>query len=121
MCDILNIERLSEQVHRSLGDLAGEHLDMLITVGPRAKFIADEALSRGVEKNARQLAPGDVLKEEDSTSAGKALDREIKPDDLILVTGSRHLELEKAVYEIMAQPERAGELLVQHGGDWKKN
>lgn len=119
--DILGIDRLSEQVHRSIGDLAGEHLNLLIAVGPRAKFMADEAETGGEEGEAGRLSPDQVFRLDDAESAGRTLDPLIKPGDLIFVSGSRHMRLEKAVYEIMAQPERARELLVRQGGNGEKD
>ena len=117
--DIVGIERLNEQVHRSIGDLAAQHAGLLIAIGPRAAFIADEAATRGAEKNARRLEPQQIIRFDDAESAGRALDPLVQPRDVIFVAGSRHMRLEKAIFEIMAQPERAGELLVRQEKDWK--
>lgn len=117
--DMLEIGEYSEQAHRAVGDRAAEFVDMLFTVGPRAKFIADEALTRGIEKNARRLLPEQVFKFDDSVSAGKALDPLIQEGDLILVKGSQAMRMEKVVFEIMAEPQRAAELLVRQDNYWK--
>lgn len=118
--DMLEIGRFSEQAHRAVGDKAAEFVDLLFCVGPRAKFIADEAMTRGAERNARRLEHNQVFKFDDSESAGKALDPMIRSGDLIWVKGSQSMRMEKAVEEIMAHPERAGELLVRQEGYWKK-
>lgn len=117
--DMLEIGKYTEQVHRATGDQAAEFIDLLFTVGPRAKFIADEAMSRGVEKDARQLEQAQIFKFDDSLSAGRALDPLIQPGDLILIKGSQAIRMEKVVEEIMAHPERADELLVRQDEYWK--
>lgn len=118
--DMLEIGKYSEQAHRAVGDRVAEFSDMLITVGPRAKFIADEAVTRGIEKNARRMERHQVMKFDDAVSAGRALDSLIEKEDLILIKGSQALRMEKAVMEIMRYPERAGELLVRQDDFWKK-
>ncbi len=103
--DMLEIGKFSEQVHRAIGDQIAEFADILITVGPRAKFIADQA--------ARKLTAGQILKFNDPISAGKALDPIIQPGDLILVKGSQSMRLEKTVEEIMKDPQKAEKFLVR--------
>ena len=44
----------------------------------------------------------------------------IKIGNIILVKGSQGARLEKIVQAIMAEPLRAGELLVRQGREWKK-
>ncbi len=117
--DMLEIGRFSEQAHRTMGDKAAEFVDLLFCVGPRAKFIADEALSRGIEQNARRLENNQIFKFDDSKSAGRALDTMIREGDLILVKGSQSMRMEKVVEEIMAEPERAKELLVRQEAYWQ--
>lgn len=117
--DMLEIGRYAEQAHRAIGDQAAEFVDLLLCVGPRAKFIAEEALTRGVEPHARRLMPGQVLKFDDSISAGKALDPLIREGDLILVKGSQAMRMERVVREVMAHPEKAEELLVRQDEYWK--
>lgn len=117
--DMLEIGKYTEQVHRAIGDQAAEFVDLLITVGPRAKFIADEAMTRGAEKSARTLLSEQILKFEDVDEAGKKLDSLLKPGDLILVKGSQSMRMEKAVLEIMASPTEADKLLVRQEEYWK--
>ena len=40
--DMLEIGRYTEEVHRRIGDITADFVDLLFCVGPRAKFIADE-------------------------------------------------------------------------------
>lgn len=111
--DMLEIGKYTEQAHRAVGDQASEFVDLLFTVGPRAKFIADEA--------RLDLAPEKIKVFEDSLSAGQALDPLIQEGDLILIKGSQAIRMEKVVEEIMAEPEHAKELLARQDGYWKKN
>lgn len=108
--DMLEIGRYAEEVHRAIGVQAAGFIDLLITVGPRAKFIAEETITRGIK----------TMKFDDPESAGKALDPLIQPGDLVLVKGSQSMRMEKAVREIMAQPEKAEELLVRQDEYWLK-
>lgn len=117
--DMLEIGRYTEQAHRAIGDQAAKFVDLLFTAGPRGKFIADEALTRGVEPNASKLERQQVFSFDDSVSAGKALDPLIHEGDLILVKGSQGMRMEKVVEEIMASPEKAGEFLVRQDEFWK--
>lgn len=109
--DMLEIGKYTEQVHRAVGDQASSFVDLLFTVGPRAKFIADEARSHGCVQ---------VFSFDDATPAGKALEPVIREGDLILVKGSQGMRMEKTVEEIMAEPMRAGELLVRQERFWKR-
>ncbi len=116
--DMLEIGRFTEQAHRAIGDLAAEFVDFLITVGPRAKFIADEALHRGVEPRPRTLDRAQVMSFDDSVSAGKALDPLLRLGDLVLIKGSQAMRMEKVTEEIMANPEQAATLLVRQEDYW---
>lgn len=110
--DMLEIGKYTEQAHRAIGDQAAGFTDLLFCVGPRAKFIVDEARQRGM--------PGErIFIFDDSLSAGRGLESMIEEGDLILVKGSQGMRMERAVEQIMANPERAGELLVRQEGYWK--
>lgn len=107
--DMLEIGQFTEQAHRTMGLKAGKFCDIVFTVGDRAKFIADEA------KLLCKIASFD-----NPIEAGKALDPLIEKGDLILVKGSQSMRMEKVIEEIMAEPEKAGELLVRQDDFWKE-
>lgn len=110
--DMREIGTYTEQAHRTLGDIAAGFVDILFCVGPAAKFIADEARTRG-------MAPDHIFVFDDSREAGKKLDPMIREGDVILVKGSQAVRMEKAVEEIMVDPEKAEELLARQEEYWK--
>lgn len=117
--DMLEIGTYTEAAHRSIGDRVAQVADMLIAVGPRASFIADEAMTRGAERDGKVLSYEQVIKFDDPVDAGKALDPLIEEGDLILVKGSQAMRMEKAVYEIMGRPQFADKLLVRQEECWR--
>lgn len=106
--DMLEIGQFTEQTHRTMGLKAGKFCGIVFTVGDRAKFIAEE--SKILCKTFSFDSPID---------AGKALDPMIQEGDLILIKGSQGMRMEKTVEEIMAEPEKAKEILVRQDDFWK--
>ena len=51
--------------------------------------------------------------------AGEKLKEIIKPNDLVLIKGSQGIRMEKAVYEIMAEPDKAEFLLCRQSKEWQ--
>lgn len=103
---------VSEREHRRIGHIVGRYADLLITVGESARLIAEEAGLHGI--------PTDCISTFDTPDeAAFYLRNLILEGDVILVKGSQNnVRLEKLVKEIMAQPERAEELLVRQGSEW---
>ncbi len=93
--DMLEIGKYAIEAHEYIGRLAGKFLDILITVGPRARFIAESAKEVGMRK--QNIQSFDVVND-----ALKPVHDLIKKGDLILIKGSHAMELEKAVEEIKA-------------------
>ncbi len=111
--DMLELGRHSVEEHRKLGVHAAHSATLLLTVGFRARDIAEAALDAGMKDGA-------ILQYEDSEKAGDELEALIKPGDTILVKGSQGVRMEKIVEMLMASPERAPELLVRQDAEWKK-
>jgi UDP-N-acetylmuramoyl-tripeptide--D-alanyl-D-alanine ligase len=109
--DMLELGKLSSEEHYKAGKFAGEFCDFILTVGMRSRKIGEGALDVGLnEKN--------IFQYDDSESAGKEFQNKIKSGDLILVKGSQSMRMEKFVLEIMAEPEKAEELLVRQEEEW---
>jgi len=110
--DMLELGKYSMDAHKEIGKFAGEVCDMLIAVGPRAKYIAEGALIGGLsEKNVFQFT--DVVK------AGNHLEHLLKEGDVVLVKGSQGMRMERIVLEVMAHPENRAELLVRQEEEWE--
>lgn len=56
----------------------------------------------------------------DPMSAGLKVQEIIKEGDVVLIKGSQGMRMEKVVEEIIAQPQKASELICRQSDDWKK-
>lgn len=103
---------ISDREHRHIGQIVSRYADILVTVGSSARLIAEEAGLRGIP--TEHIATFEVPEE-----AADYLRDRILEGDIILVKGSQNnVRLEKLVKKIMAEPERAAELLVRQGPAW---
>jgi UDP-N-acetylmuramoyl-tripeptide--D-alanyl-D-alanine ligase len=91
--DMLEIGKYAIEAHEEVGRLGGKFLDILITIGPRAKFIADAANKSGMAR--KNIYSFDTADEAKSTVQDL-----IKKGDLVLIKASRAMELDKIVEEI---------------------
>lgn len=111
--DMMELGRHSVEEHRKVGAHVAKTADFLITVGFRARDIAQGALDAG-------MAESNILQHEDSGKAGKELELMLKAGDCALIKGSQSTRMERAVEEVMQEPERAPQLLVRQDAEWKK-
>lgn len=111
--DMLELGEFSEQAHRDIGSIVAKTASLLITIGDKSRFIAEEAKRSGMDKNL-------ILVYNDSLEAGKALQRVLKENDVVLIKGSQGVRAERVVEEVMAEPQYAKELLVRQDESWKK-
>ncbi len=88
--DMLELGSYEEIGHRRVGARAAEVVDRLITVGERARWIADEAIAAG-------LAPEHVYQAQDVDEAIALARAWLQPGDIVLVKASRALALEQVV------------------------
>ena len=95
-----------------MGRLAAARINLLVTVGVRAKFFSEGAAKAGFKKR-------DIKSFSNSDEAGEGLLKIIKPGDLILVKGSQGIRMEKIVEKIMAEPEKKSELLCRQEPEWQ--
>lgn len=110
--DMLELGAETENAHREIGLRTAEYgLDFLITVGEASKHTAQAAKEAGLGDNQ-------VAMFADSVSAARFLQDKIKKGDAILIKGSQGARMEKIVKEIMAEPEKAEELLVRQTKEW---
>ncbi len=111
--DMLELGKFSTEEHKKLGRQAAECADLLVTVGFRAKTVATAAREAGL-KHVREYEQGDAEK------AGRDLIAELGPKSVVLIKGSQGMRLERAVKQLMAEPERAAEFLVRQEEEWRK-
>ena len=88
--DMLELGSFEEQGHRLVGRRARDVVSRLVTVGPRARLIADEARSAGMQREA-------IVELNDSDEAAAWLRREMGAGDVVLLKGSRGVHLERIV------------------------
>lgn len=110
--DMLELGKYTIDEHRKVGRLARDAADILFTVGPRSKFTAEEARVAGMSaENIFEFSASDEAK-------GK-IQEILQEGDLILIKGSQGTRMEKITEEIMAHPEKKGELLVRQEREWQ--
>ena len=112
--DMLELGVETEQLHAETGKkaaLAG--VDYLVTVGEISRDIVRGAVASGLPEDR-------CFNFKSSQEAGLFLQNRIKPGDLLLVKGSQNTRMEHVVKELMANPEKASELLVRQEKPWIK-
>lgn len=114
--DMLELGEYEEEEHLRIGRIAGRFVDELIVVGKRAVWIATAAKKEG-------LPEGRIHSFTNSLEAGKWMETQIKPGDIILAKGSQGsganlIRMERAVKQLMAHPEDAAKLLVRQESSW---
>ncbi|MFW0862257.1 MAG: UDP-N-acetylmuramoyl-tripeptide--D-alanyl-D-alanine ligase [Candidatus Komeilibacteria bacterium] len=110
--DMLELGKKTETEHRSVGEYIAKHnVDRLITVGEIARDIARGAKEAGMlEEHVYSFTKHD--------EAGHFIQNRIKEGDIILIKGSQGARMERITKEIMAEPNRAAELLVRQEDSW---
>lgn len=91
--DMLELGPYTIQAHKDAGVLAARCVDVLITVGDRARIMAEEALNKGMSANAVHVC-------ETAQDGLEALQKVFRKGDVILVKGSRAVGLELVVQEM---------------------
>ena len=99
--DMMELGKYSADEHRKAGEYALKVCDILITVGPRAK----------------QMSEGSIHFDS-SVDAGEYLKTIVNKGDIVLIKGSQFVRLERATKALLAQPEKAQELLVRQDPNW---
>jgi UDP-N-acetylmuramoyl-tripeptide--D-alanyl-D-alanine ligase len=97
--DMLELGAYEEEGHRVVGGRAARVTQKLVTVGPRARWIADAAILSGMPQ-------ADVYQTETNQDALAVLQGLIRPKDIILVKGSRGQAME-AIVDGLSRPRRS--------------
>ncbi len=112
--DMMELGQFSIREHERIGRLVAHTADILVTIGVRARGFSKGAIEEGMSES-------NILEFDDALRAGKELQTFIKAGDVLLVKGSQSIRAERFVEELMAEPERASELLVRQGEMWKNS
>ncbi len=91
--DMLEIGKYTIEAHEELGRLAAKVADTLVTVGPRAKFIAEGAKVAGMPKKK-------VVSFDSADEAKVPVQDLLRKGDIVLLKASRAIGLDKIVEEI---------------------
>jgi len=93
--EMLELGAYEEEGHRLVGGRAAQVADKLITVGERARWMAEEALSAGMK-------PADIYATTGKEDAIAVLTGLLRGGDIVLIKGSRALSMETIVDALAA-------------------
>ena len=110
--DMLELGKYTIDAHKTIGLAAGKVSDLLLVVGPRARYIIEGALDGG-------LSEKDIIEFNDSRKAGKYVEKKLKEGDIVFIKGSQIMRMERAVEEIMLHPENKDQVLARQGEEWR--
>ncbi len=111
--DMLELGSYTEEAHKKIGELLKEAgIDFLVTVGERAKIIAERAEECGYENNQ-------IVKFSKSEDAGLFLQEKLIIGDTVLIKGSQGVRMDKIVVELMAEPLQAEKLVCRQDKTWQ--
>ncbi len=111
--DMLELGNFSKEEHHKIGKNVASFCDYLFVVGEWAEEVKKSALHYGMKSDC-------VFSYKKSHQAIDDIEKIIQKDDVILVKGSQGVRMEKIVFSIMRDFERADELLVRQDNFWKK-
>ncbi len=109
--DMLELGRHTDEAHRKLGELAKKNADVLIVVGPRAKFIKEGA-------ETARMAKKNIFEFNNSKEAAEFMPGFVLPGDLVLIKGSQGVRMERVTAALLRDKENAYRLLVRQEPEW---
>lgn len=109
--DMLELGDYTHDEHYKIGKLAAKSAHRIITVGIRAKVIAEGALDE-------KMSDDNILQCDTSIDAGKELVKIIQKGDVIYVKGSQGIRLERAIKMILASTHNSASVLVRQEDEW---
>lgn len=102
--DMLELGRYSVEQHQRIGELASKSADVVVSVGVRARAIAEQARTAGAKE---------VFEYPDSKTAGEALGAVLKEGDVVLIKGSQSIRMERVVEMLLADKADTAKLVRQ--------
>lgn len=111
LADMLELGSFSVEAHERIGAAAAASADVLVTVGIRAKGIAQKAREAGMDDTR-------IFECEKTAEAAAKATSIIEEGDVVLVKGSQAMRMERVVKSLVAEPRLAKELLVRQEKEW---
>jgi alanine racemase len=111
--DLLDLGVREAEAYRRVGQRAAEVADFLVAQGDSARRIADQAQAAGLPAGRSRV----TYTNEDAL---RSLRDRLEPGDTVLIKGALESRLEGVVAGLLAEPERAAELLVRQTAGWRK-
>jgi alanine racemase len=103
----------SQDLHRKAGQEISLRADRLVTLGSGADEAALAALASG-------FSPGDAVMAESVDDAARVVRTSLGSNDLTLVIGGSDARMERVVERLLADPDRAPDLLIRQDAGWKQ-
>ena len=117
--DMLRLEAFEQEAHQRVGRQVAQVADQVITYGPRAELIAQEARQRGMAPNAIDTTySAEDAAQVVSKHLEKLTSQGIQP--LVLIKGSEEVRLERVTERLLAHPEEAPQMLDRQTLAWKQ-
>ncbi|MBI2096890.1 MAG: UDP-N-acetylmuramoyl-tripeptide--D-alanyl-D-alanine ligase [Candidatus Sungbacteria bacterium] len=111
--DMLELGSYTEEAHRRVGKMIPSRAEILFTVGSNSQIVQKQALEAGLDRSrAYHIA--------NSRDAAAMLRPMIESGDVILVKGGQSMRMERVAEAIMAEPNKAKDLLTRQSVDWKR-
>lgn len=109
--DMLELGKFTKEEHIKIGNEVMGTGNILITVGNRAKFIAEGAKAAG-------MGVGWILECADANEAGEEVLNILKDGDIVYVKGSQSIRMEKAVKILVSENVNIKKELVRQDVEW---
>ena len=109
--DMMELGKFAADEHRKIGAEAARTVNMLVTVGQRSRFTAEEALKSGM--TAEQVKTFDTSRE-----AAAYLATVVKTGDAVLIKGSQSVRMERVSRALLRDAESAPKVLVRQEKEW---
>lgn len=111
LADMLELGAYSVSEHTRIGTVSAGCTDILVTVGVRARNIAEGARLAG-------MPPEQIIECDHGADAASKLLPVLQLGDVLLIKGSQSMRMERVVKTLMAEPEQAEKLLVRQDAEW---
>jgi alanine racemase len=111
--DMEELGEVAELEHRAVGRAAASVLDALVTRGPQAAWIADEARRAGMPAESVTVTHA-------VDDAVRAVEPALSTGTMVLAKGSTVTRTEHVVARLLADPDRAREVLVRQDAAWRQ-